>query len=252
MNNEHQQQQIPDHEDPPKLYEALLRMKGGLPSTGAIQQATEAGNSRSSTNNVEQNLAALLMNGPSSSAHLAGFSPSGLSPAPTNTWLSSQPVQPAVGPFPSFPPQGPQQFLYRQLLASLSHPPTYFTAGQMHSQPVLVNTSTTNTGARPLMQQQQHQREVANVTTSKLHEETKSKKTPTKKQAELRPKKLKRNVKAEGPGDSSSGEDLIRKDKVEEALHSKPQRGKKRRDLSASERQELTRTRNREHAKSTR
>ena len=251
MNNEHQQQQIPDHEDPQKLYEALLRMKGELPSTGAIQQATEAGNSRSSTNNVEQNLAALLMNGPSSSAHLAGFSPSGLSPALTNTLLSSQPVQPAVGPFPSFPPQGPQQFLYGQLLASLSHPPTYFTTGQMPSQPVLATTSTTNAGARPL-KQQQHQREVANVTTSKLHEETKSKKTPTKKQAELRPKKSKRNVKAERPGDSSSGEDVIRKDKVEEALHSKPQRGKKRRDLSASERQELTRTRNREHAKSTR
>jgi hypothetical protein len=35
-------------------------------------------------------------------------------------------------------------------------------------------------------------------------------------------------------------------------LRSKPQRGKKRDNLSALERLELTRTRNREHAKSTR
>lgn len=45
---------------------------------------------------------------------------------------------------------------------------------------------------------------------------------------------------------------VIRKKKVEEALRSKPQRGKRREDLSDKERMELTRTRNREHAKSTR
>jgi len=44
----------------------------------------------------------------------------------------------------------------------------------------------------------------------------------------------------------------VRRDKVAEALRSKPQRGKKRDDLSEKERLELTRTRNREHAKSTR
>jgi len=44
----------------------------------------------------------------------------------------------------------------------------------------------------------------------------------------------------------------IRKEKVAEALRSKPQRGRKRDDLSETERLELTRTRNREHAKSTR
>ena len=44
----------------------------------------------------------------------------------------------------------------------------------------------------------------------------------------------------------------VRREKVEEALRSKPQRGKKREDLSAKERLELTRTRNREHAKTTR
>ncbi|CAJ1947877.1 unnamed protein product [Cylindrotheca closterium] len=44
----------------------------------------------------------------------------------------------------------------------------------------------------------------------------------------------------------------IRREKVEAALRSKPQRGKKRDDLSAKERLELTRTRNREHAKTTR
>ena len=41
-------------------------------------------------------------------------------------------------------------------------------------------------------------------------------------------------------------------DKIQEALLSKPQRGKKRENLSLTERLELTRTRNREHAKSTR
>mmetsp|Transcript_17192 Transcript_17192/g.30935 ORF Transcript_17192/g.30935 Transcript_17192/m.30935 type:complete len:521 (+) Transcript_17192:894-2456(+) len=44
----------------------------------------------------------------------------------------------------------------------------------------------------------------------------------------------------------------IRPEKVEAALRSKPQRGKRRDDLSEKERIELTRTRNREHAKSTR
>jgi hypothetical protein len=44
----------------------------------------------------------------------------------------------------------------------------------------------------------------------------------------------------------------IRREKVEAALNSKPQRGRKREDLSEKERLELTRTRNREHAKSTR
>lgn len=44
----------------------------------------------------------------------------------------------------------------------------------------------------------------------------------------------------------------VRAEKVEAALRSKPQRGKKRDDLSDKEREELTRTRNREHAKSTR
>mmetsp|Transcript_20656 Transcript_20656/g.41328 ORF Transcript_20656/g.41328 Transcript_20656/m.41328 type:complete len:409 (-) Transcript_20656:120-1346(-) len=45
---------------------------------------------------------------------------------------------------------------------------------------------------------------------------------------------------------------FVRKDEVELALKSKPQRGKKRENLSALERLALTRTRNREHAKSTR
>lgn len=44
----------------------------------------------------------------------------------------------------------------------------------------------------------------------------------------------------------------IRSEEVEAALRSKPQRGKKRNNLSVLERLELTRTRNREHAKCTR
>ena len=51
--------------------------------------------------------------------------------------------------------------------------------------------------------------------------------------------------------DGGNGE-CIRMEQVEAALKSKPQRGRKRDDLSELERQELTRTRNREHAKTTR
>jgi len=48
------------------------------------------------------------------------------------------------------------------------------------------------------------------------------------------------------------GDFVIRQDQIEAALRSKPQRGRKRENLSVLERLELTRTRNREHAKSTR
>jgi hypothetical protein len=53
-------------------------------------------------------------------------------------------------------------------------------------------------------------------------------------------------------GTSSFEDPFIHSEKIEAALKSKPQRGKKRENLNASERLELTRTRNREHAKSTR
>ena len=45
---------------------------------------------------------------------------------------------------------------------------------------------------------------------------------------------------------------FVHSEKIKAALKSKPQRGKKRENLNAFERLELTRTRNREHAKSTR
>ena len=53
-------------------------------------------------------------------------------------------------------------------------------------------------------------------------------------------------------GRIKSNLDDVRRNKIENALRSKPQRGRKRDDLSVEERMELTRTRNREHAKSTR
>jgi len=54
-------------------------------------------------------------------------------------------------------------------------------------------------------------------------------------------------------GESNSVDNnVIHSDKINAALKSKPQRGKKRDNLNAFERLELTRTRNREHAKSTR
>lgn len=45
---------------------------------------------------------------------------------------------------------------------------------------------------------------------------------------------------------------VVRTTEIQAALRSKPQRGRKRDNLSELERLELTRTRNREHAKSTR
>ena len=54
------------------------------------------------------------------------------------------------------------------------------------------------------------------------------------------------------PSSAPTTEEKVRKEEVEAALRSKPQRGKKRENLNAEERLELTRTRNREHAKSTR
>ena len=52
--------------------------------------------------------------------------------------------------------------------------------------------------------------------------------------------------------DSEDSNSIVRKEQVEAALLSKPQRGRKRANLNAMERQELIRTRNREHAKETR
>jgi len=46
--------------------------------------------------------------------------------------------------------------------------------------------------------------------------------------------------------------ETVRKSEIEATLKSKPQRGRKRENLNGLERQELTRTRNREHAKTTR
>ena len=57
---------------------------------------------------------------------------------------------------------------------------------------------------------------------------------------------------AHNPSMQTESEKIIRQGEVEAALRSKPQRGRKRENLNAEERLELTRTRNREHAKSTR
>jgi hypothetical protein len=54
-----------------------------------------------------------------------------------------------------------------------------------------------------------------------------------------------------GSPDSTKVE-AVRREQIEAALQSKPQRGKKRKNLTEDERLELTRTRNREHARSTR
>jgi hypothetical protein len=52
--------------------------------------------------------------------------------------------------------------------------------------------------------------------------------------------------------DTMKPPDMVRTDKIQDALNSRPQRGKKRHNLNDEERLELTRTRNREHAKCTR
>jgi hypothetical protein len=66
------------------------------------------------------------------------------------------------------------------------------------------------------------------------------------------PKKSSVPSKQSPNDDEASVEEKVRKDEVEAALKSEPQRGRKRENLNAEERLELTRTRNREHAKSTR
>ena len=53
---------------------------------------------------------------------------------------------------------------------------------------------------------------------------------------------------AKSPSSTSS----VREEEIKAALTSKPQRGKKRDNLTAEERKELTKTRNREHARTTR
>lgn len=53
-------------------------------------------------------------------------------------------------------------------------------------------------------------------------------------------------------GSRDRADSMVRKEQVAAALKSKPQRGRKREDLNRMERLELTRTRNREHAKTTR
>jgi hypothetical protein len=62
----------------------------------------------------------------------------------------------------------------------------------------------------------------------------------------------KTNKPIAGTDGMSSMELAVRTDRIQDALNSKPQRGKKRRNLNDQERLELTRTRNREHAKCTR
>jgi hypothetical protein len=54
------------------------------------------------------------------------------------------------------------------------------------------------------------------------------------------------------PDMDTSTTTAVRTDKIQDALNSRPQRGKKRCNLNDEERLELTRTRNREHAKCTR
>jgi hypothetical protein len=74
---------------------------------------------------------------------------------------------------------------------------------------------------------------------------------PTASVAPVVEKKVAR-ILSTPPLTNATEEDLMRQDKIDAALRSKPQRGRKRENLSVMERLELTRTRNREHAKSTR
>jgi hypothetical protein len=76
--------------------------------------------------------------------------------------------------------------------------------------------------------------------------------TGAKPSSETRQGDKKKNAAGKNAADTKEVAISIRREKVEAALNSKPQRGRKREDLSEKERLELTRTRNREHAKSTR
>ena len=76
--------------------------------------------------------------------------------------------------------------------------------------------------------------------------------------AEIAPASAKMNVGAKNssPGGATSATSTalstVREDEIQAALTSKPQRGRKRMNLTAEERKELTKTRNREHARTTR
>jgi hypothetical protein len=77
-------------------------------------------------------------------------------------------------------------------------------------------------------------------------------KPPSKTTSSSEPGDKIKNAAGKSAADTKEVAISIRREKVEAALNSKPQRGRKREDLSEKERLELTRTRNREHAKSTR
>mmetsp|Transcript_19821 Transcript_19821/g.30627 ORF Transcript_19821/g.30627 Transcript_19821/m.30627 type:complete len:604 (-) Transcript_19821:156-1967(-) len=76
--------------------------------------------------------------------------------------------------------------------------------------------------------------------------------TPERKQKRAGKKSTPAQLPFSEPNDPNEKPDHVRKSEIEAALRSRPQRGRKRENLSNEERLELTRTRNREHAKSTR
>ena len=68
--------------------------------------------------------------------------------------------------------------------------------------------------------------------------------------------KMNAGAKNSSPGGATSATgtalSTVREDEIQAALTSKPQRGRKRMNLTAEERKELTKTRNRDHARTTR
>lgn len=76
--------------------------------------------------------------------------------------------------------------------------------------------------------------------------------TPERKRKRVNKKLTLAQLPFSEPNDPDEKPDHVRKSEIEAALRSRPQRGRKRENLSNEERLELTRTRNREHAKSTR
>jgi hypothetical protein len=138
-----------------------------------------------------------------------------------------------------------------------------FCAAQLHSQPLSTSNlrSSTVPPCTGLVQQtlQQPAKKQAFIqnTVAAAAEKTKAPPPTTggnNKRNDAAAFHLASPIKVENKNEEmlDSEEEIMRRENVEAALRSKPQRGRKRDNLNDEERSELTRTRNREHAKSTR
>jgi hypothetical protein len=137
-------------------------------------------------------------------------------------------------------------------------PQTYNLSNANHNNFMISSPASTYSFLQSLIQQQQQQASLAAVAASMSNQYLPDLSSTTPNpllllaKNPLVPSSASRSISATKEQEPVDNDELIRREEVVKALHSKPQRGRKRRNLNEEERQELTRTRNREHAKSTR